>query len=227
MKKIKILDIVFENKIQEFEIESFRGAISSLVGFENTMFHNHIGEKTLVYSYPFIQYKTRKGQASFSCIAQGVDEASHFFTKKTWSFSMTGRKVDLKIDTFQLRNAYFDITDSMYQYQLKKWQPLNQENFKKFNQLKSIEDKISFLESILIGNILSMGKSIDWKIEKKINCSITEVVDQKLEKFKKNQIITFDIIIRTNALLPIQIGLGKGVSHGYGVIEKKEQLLNN
>lgn len=222
MKKIKILDIVFENKIQEFEIDAFRGAISNIVGFENTMFHNHIGN-ALAYSYPFIQYKTRKGQASFSCIAQGVEEVDQFFNKKTWSFSMTGRKVDLKIDTFQLRNAYFDITDSVFKYHIRKWQPLNQENFKKFNQLRSIEDKISFLESILIGNILSMGKSIDWKIEKKIQCNIIEVLDQKIEKFKKNQIITFDIIIATNALLPIQIGLGKGVSHGYGVIEKKEQ----
>jgi hypothetical protein len=227
LKKLKILDIVFENKIEEFEIESFRGAISRLVGFENTMFHNHISKNKLSYSYPLIQYKTRKGCASFTCISQGVEEASQFFEKKDWSFSMTGRKIQLKVDTFQLRNAYYDVAADLYIYTLKKWQPLNQENFRKFNQLNSIEEKIAFLEAILIGNILSMGKSIDWMIENKIKLSIDEIINQKMIRFKKNQVITFDLKFATNALLPVQIGLGKGVSHGYGIIEKREELKPN
>jgi len=226
LKKLKILDIIFENKIEEFEIESFRGAVSRLVGFENTMFHNHISNEKLAYSYPLVQYKTRFGKASFSCIAQGVEEASQFFMKKDWVFSMSGRTINLKIDTFQLRNAFYDVTDKFYCYTLHKWQPLNQDNFKKFNLLNTIEDKIRFLESILVGNILSMGKSIDWIIENKIILSIDEIIDQKLLKFKKNQVLTFDLKFMTNTLLPLQIGLGKGVSHGYGIIEKREEINN-
>lgn len=226
MKKLKILDIVFENKIEEFEIEAFRGAISRLVGFENTLFHNHISNDKLAYSYPFVQYKTRKGRASFSCIAQGVDEASDFFKKSERNFVISGKHIHLKVDTFQLRNAYYDVSNSLYQYEIHKWQPLNQENFKKYNSLPDAISKISFLESILIGNILSMGKSIDWKIESKINLSIQEVKDQNSVRFKKTQIITFDLTFISNVLLPIQIGLGKGVSHGFGVIEKRIELNN-
>ena len=224
MKKLKILDIVFENKIEEFEIEAFRGAISRLVGFENTLFHNHISNEKLAYSYPFVQYKTRKGRASFSCIAQGVDEASEFFKKNERKFVISGKQIHLKVDTFQLRNAFYDVTNTMYSYEIHKWQPLNQENFKKYNALSDAQSKISFLQSILVGNILSMGKSIDWKIESKIELSIVEVLDQKTIKFKKTQIMTFDLIIHSNVLLPVQIGLGKGVSHGFGVIEKRIEL---
>lgn len=223
--QIKILDIVFENKIKQFEIEAFRGAISRLVGFENTLFHNHLSNERLAYSYPLVQYKIKNGKASFSCIAQGVEEASHFFTNKNWQFTISGRSIKLEIDTFQLRNAYFDVkSNTTYEYTLNHWQPFNQDNVKKFNELKTTEDKINLLEAILIGNILSMGKSLNWKIESQIKLSIEEILDQVAVKFKKNQVIVFDVKFSCNVLLPRQIGLGKAVSHGFGVIEKRTEL---
>jgi hypothetical protein len=45
-----------------------------------------------------------------------------------------------------------------------------------------------------------------------------------MEKFKKNAVLTFDLVFNSNMLLPIQIGLGKAVSHGFGVLEKREEL---
>jgi len=224
--KVKILDIVFENQIADFEIEAFRGAVSRLVGYENTMFHNHLSDNKLVYAYPLIQYKTINGSAAFSCIAQGVEEVAHFFHKKDWSFEMTGRKVQLKIDTFQLRNAKFDVIQKKHTYTLQNWQPLNQENHKKFNAIRSAIEKIQFLEAILIGNILSMAKSLNWTVTEKIEMSILEVIDQRIKKFKKNEVLTFDLTFESNVLLPVQIGLGKGVSHGFGIIVKRQVIKN-
>ena len=66
MTKVKILDIVFENSIEDFEIEAFRGAVSKLVGYENTLFHNHLSDNKLVYAYPLVQYKRIKSKAAFT-----------------------------------------------------------------------------------------------------------------------------------------------------------------
>ena len=76
------------------------------------------------------------------------------------------------------------------------------------------------LEGILIGNILSMGKSLEWHITDKIQLKIVEVFDEKKVTFKKNSVMTFDVLIQSNVILPNNIGLGKGVSHGFGIIEK-------
>ena len=220
MKKIKIFDVVFTNEIEGYEIEAFRGAIAKLVGFENTFFHNHISDTKVAYSYPLIQYKTNKRQAGFSFIAQGVEEAKSFFTSKNWEISISGRKMKLEIDTMHLRNAYLDVANEISKYKIQKWMPLNQENFKKYIGLKSPLEKVEMLESILKGNILSMGKSLDWKIKNQIKMSIQEVFDEKKIVFKKNSVITLDLMFESNAILPSNIGLGKGVSHGFGIIER-------
>jgi hypothetical protein len=224
--QIKVLDIVFENKIKPFEIEAFRGAISRIVGFENTMFHNHINDEKLAYAYPLIHYKTINNQAAFTCIGSGVEEATSFFKQKSWHFEMTGKKIQLKIDTFQLRNCKFQLTDRKISYKLSNWLPLNQTNFIKFNKIVNTIDKIEFLERILVGNILSMAKAINWTITDRIDLSIDEVIDQKTVLFKRNNLLAFDILFSANIELPNQIGLGKGVSHGYGIIKHKKQNLN-
>jgi hypothetical protein len=224
MKKIKILDVVFTNEIEGYEIEAFRGAISKLVGFENTLYHNHINDTKLAYSYPLIQYKIIKRQASFSFIAQGVEEAKAFFTNKDWNINISGRSMKLEIDTFNLKNAFFKVENEVYKYKIRKWMPLNQENFKKYIQLKSVEERIDLLTSILIGNILSMAKSLDWKITNQIDLSIDEVIDEQKITFKKNSVITFDLCFISNVQLPTNIGLGKGVSHGFGILETKYKI---
>ena len=224
MKKTKIFDVVFNNQIKSFEIEAFRGAIAKLVGYEHVSFHNHLSDSKVVYAYPLVQYKIEDKKASFSFIAQGVEDARTFFLNKKWEIEISGRKIKLEIDTFQLRNGLFDIGKEQFDYKIKHWMPLNQENFKKYVQLKTIEDKIKMLEGILIGNILSMGKSLDWKITDKIQLNIIEVSDEQKVIFKKTSVLTFDILIHSNVILPNNIGLGKGVSHGFGVIESKNKI---
>jgi hypothetical protein len=218
--KTKIFDVVFNNKIKSFEIEAFRGAIAKLVGYEHVSFHNHISESKVAYSYPLVQYKIKNGLASFSFIAHGVEDARTFFLKNNWEIVISGRKIKLEIDTFQLRNGLFDTGTNEINYKIIQWMPLNQENFKRYLKLNTIEEKINMLEGILIGNILSMGKSLEWHITDKIQLKIVEVFDEKKVTFKKNSVITFDLLIQSNVILPNNIGLGKGVSHGFGVIKK-------
>ena len=220
MVNTKIFDVVFNNKIKSFEIEAFRGAISKLVGYEHISFHNHLSDSKVTYAYPLVQYKIKNGKASFSFIANGVEDARTFFLQNNWEIEISGRKIKLEIDTFQLRNGVFDIGDALKLYRVKQWMPLNQENFKRYVLLKTVDEKINMLEGILIGNILSMGKSLEWHITDKIQLKIVEVFDEKKVTFKKNSVMTFDVLIQSNVILPNNIGLGKGVSHGFGIIEK-------
>lgn len=225
--KAKIFDVVFCNEIQSYEIEAFRGAIAKLVGFENKLYHNHIDKNKVQYTYPLIQYKIVKKNVGFTCIGQGVEEARAFFINNKWEISISGRTFNLVIDTFSLRNGEFDVGKGIREYKINNWMPLNQENFNKFQKLKTVLEKIDFLESILIGNILSMGKSMNWRIEDKIDLKINEVFEERYVLYKKNKVKTFDLSFHTNVILPTNIGLGKGVSHGFGILEKYKEIVKS
>ena len=56
MKKIRYLEVTFENDIEPWEVPAFRGAIIATAGKEHVLFHNHDDDK-FRYSYPLIQYK--------------------------------------------------------------------------------------------------------------------------------------------------------------------------
>lgn len=88
-------------------------------------------------------------------------------------------------------------------------------------QYKSISDEISrmeLLEKILIGNLISFAKGIGWDIKREIKVRISKILKTKNLKYKNTHLLAFGIEFSGNFSLPTYLGLGKGVSHGYGVV---------
>ena len=46
----------------------------------------------------------------------------------------------------------------MINYHIHNWLPLNSDNYKKYQNISILSERINFLEKILIGNILSLQK---------------------------------------------------------------------
>lgn len=86
MKKIRIVEIIFENEIVAESIPAFREAIASKVEIENVLFHNHLDDNYR-FAYPLIQYKRIGNNAAIMCVDQGVDEIYHLFDKAKWIWS--------------------------------------------------------------------------------------------------------------------------------------------
>jgi hypothetical protein len=79
---------------------------------------------------------------------------------------------------------------------------------------------------ILIGNIISFAKGVKWDIEKNISLKIQSIEKEGLLKFKKNQLLGISLKFEANVFLPNYIGLGKGVSHGFGIIKQIRKTEN-
>lgn len=220
MKKIRTLLVVFENEISAGLISSFRGAVISRVGFDNKTFHNHEGDK-YIYKYPAIQYKVVGKKAALYCVGEGVDEIHNFFGLSNWDIIVQGRKLDLKIDRLDLNSFNFNVWDKMFSYQIRNWLALNTENYKKYQQLEGLAERIQMLEKTLTGNILSFAKGIDWHIEKPVKVQIQELIMEKKMHYKGVPLMAFDVDFRTNVFLPNFLGLGKSASHGFGVVYNK------
>jgi hypothetical protein len=218
MKKVRILSVTFDNEIKPYEIEAFRGSVIHKAGLEHDIFHNHTSDGKTINRYPLIQYKQIKNKPCIFCIEQGVDEIHHFFTNKDWTVHISGRKLDLKIDRLDLKSFTMQVWNKTFDYTITDWIALNRENYRKYKELEEEEHKKALLRSVLIGNIISMAKSIKWDVDKTIELTISNILRIKPVNFKNNKLIAFDVQFRCNVFLPVFIGLGKGASHGMGVI---------
>lgn len=220
MQKVRTLFISFEEPIKNSEVRAFRAAISERAGRKHILFHNHLDDKRFLYLYPKIQYKVINQQPAIICINEGIEQIHHFFTKPSWDFLLNGRLYHVKVNKLFVNQYHLNVWESMFHYKLIRWHALSQSNYEKYKLLTDEKQRIEMLEQILVGNILSFAKGIDWHVDKQIKMKIDKILTTRLLPFKKNLFLTFDVIFHTNVFLPSFIGLGKNVSCGYGIVKQ-------
>ena len=222
MCKIRILEVSFDTHLQPYQLPQLRGAIISKVGFEYDLFHNHNKETNNFYNrYPLIQYKidTHKGQMRpmILCIENAIEEAFHFFSKSDLTVNIKGKQYDLKIAQLKINTYMVNKEQIINSYRLHKWQALNPEAYKKYNQIDSFSSKLMFLEKRLQTHISSFASGVGCRFASSISIEITNLLKTEWINFKNIKTLAFTIDFKTNISLPDFIGLGKGSALGYGV----------
>ena len=221
MRTIRMLTVVFDLELGTEKVQAFRGAIVEKVGRENTLFHNHLEDSGLRYKYPSIQYKLVNHKAAIFCVGDGIDEIHNLFAQPQWNINIHGKRVVLSIYELNLKNFNLSVHDKpLFKYKLKNWLGLNQNNYNVYNNLDSAAERLVFLEKILVGNILSFARGIDWQIDQQVVVNVQEILKTSKLSYKGTPLKAFDLEFRSNVDLPNFMGLGKSASHGYGVVEK-------
>lgn len=221
--KQRILILRFKTNIYHNELEMFRGAVNeALKDDSSTLFHNHEGDK-FRYSYPLIQYKRINRNAALVCINEGTEAIGLLLNKGSFEIRLGNRMTELEIDSVKANQHLIQTWDSSFTYYLRKWLPLNQENYAEYQKLEGVADKCIFLERIITSNILSMGKGLGIHFENEIKTKITEIADTTLIRYKNVKMMAFDVEFKTNVSLPDYIGLGKGASTGFGMVARKRE----
>lgn len=220
LKKIRFLRIQFEPEIAAFEIPAFRGAIASKAGLEHVLFHNHLNDKDLRYDYPVIQYKRIGINPAIVCVDYGVDEIHHLFSTQNLTIHIGDRPLELGVKNLQMHQYTLQVWEKSFHYRLYNWLALSQENYQRYHSIQDELERIEFLESILTANIIAFAKGVKWDVDRTIRLRIDEVMRAKLVPYKSQRLMAFDLTFRTNVFLPDFIGLGKGVSLGFGTVSQ-------
>ncbi|MBW6461413.1 MAG: hypothetical protein K0B08_12655 [Bacteroidales bacterium] len=152
-KKIRILTVIFDTEIAGHELPAFRGAIVEKAGKESILFHNHLDSKTFLYKYPLIQYKRFGRKPGIICIDYGVDEIHKYFENDSWDIKISDRWLNMKICRLNLNQFTLQVWDRQLPYSIRNWIALNQENYRKYLEINSMQEKLIFLEKTLIANI--------------------------------------------------------------------------
>lgn len=220
MPNVRVIKIVFDTVLKMHEIPAFRGGIISVVGREQVIFHNHLGDERYHYAYPLVQYKTQGKNAGIVCVGDGVDEIHHFFTKNDGIIRIGSANRPLHVENVKINRFQVQVGEHNLSYRIKNWLPLNEKNFEKYQRIDSLQEKLLFLEKILTGNVLSFAKGIGWTVDQPIQTAITNLPEVSWLRHKGVKLMAMDIDFKINVCLPFDIGLGKGASVGFGSIEK-------
>lgn len=214
-RAIPLLVVRFENCLRPHEVKCFRGAVIQALREDNVLFHNHKGDK-LRYAYPLVQYKTIGGHASIVCVDKGVEAIGYFFSAQKKVLMIGENQTELRLQSVLHNEFCLKRTTMWNSYRLRRWLPLNSENYKTYQEIDNMSKKIEFLEKVLVGNILSLGKGIEVFFDEPVECSITEVERSYLIANKGVKVMAFDLCFKCNVRLPYHIGLGKNASIGCG-----------
>lgn len=217
------MTIVFNTPLKQSEIRKFRGAVIHAAGAEHTLFHNHNG-RNFNYKYPLIQYRIIGGKAAIVCLNEGVEQMQALFARGfIGSHLMLGDECrgDVMIESIRQKEFSLGVLDTPIKYHISRWLPLNQQNYAYWKQMEDDTEKIEKLNSVLVGNIISFAKGIGWHIDDRIVCSVdAESIISRQTRYKDQTLISFSLDFSTNLVLPMGLGLGKGVSSNFGVVSR-------
>lgn len=179
--------------------------------------HHHIEEAGYLYTYPQIQYKQIGGTPIILGIEEGVEILKKISDDLT-ELKLGKSKYEVESIQMTQMNAEFGPCRENHHYKfITHWLALNPANYERYKGMNDWKEKKEFLNGILVGNILSMCKSLDYVVTSKLYVH-SRLDDEKIE-FKGVPVIGFIGEFRVNFQIPEFFGLGKGVSQGFGVVK--------
>ena len=226
MERIKVLTVRFVNEIMREEVPLFRGAIINAMEDANLLFHNHEEDGRLRYAYPLIQYKRINQKAAIVCLGEGTEAIGQFFSSCNFDLKLGERLVKLEVETVNAHQHLIQIWDSEFTYHIRRWLPLNQDNYAAYCKEESLAAKYALLERLLTANILSFAKGIGVRFEGQVVTRIIQMDEPQTQNYKGVKLMSFDAEFKSNVSLPDYIGLGKGVSLGMGTIKSVDNKNN-
>jgi hypothetical protein len=125
-----------------------------------------------------------------------------------------------KVERIQMTQLNAEIGPCRENHQYKfitPWLALNPSNYEKYKAITDWKAKKEFLNGILVGNLLSLCKSLDYVVTRKLY--VHSRLDDEEVTFKGVPVIGFTGEFRVNFKIPDFFGLGKGVSQGFGVVK--------
>jgi hypothetical protein len=237
-KQIKVHTAVFDIPIRTRQIKNFRAAVNEVyfsredvfkkLGLSAELFMNrneNSGYSSNLYDYPLIQYQSfyRAGfRAAITGIEEGAEATSHLlrykpptitFDKKTFDFTLVDEiEQDFKIGMVQIEHFY----------RINYWLPLNPENYTRWKNSAGLHGRITILNKCLAGHVKSFLRRMHFGDQSsEIQVKIHDI-EQKHNRITLHgqTVICYSVIFRSNVCLPDNIGLGQGVSFGFGRIKR-------
>ena len=221
---MKYLSVQFDQRLRPSELPYFRSAVIEKTQRENDLFHNHRSSTAVIYRYPLIQYKLFQGRAGIVCLEDGTDAIHQLFSVPDLDLRIGRQTRNFRVQDMHLTHHDLRLTERPNRYYLRDYLPFNSQNFQRWTALAGdTHTQLDLLTGTLRGNLLALAKGIGWWIDGRVEVRPLHLYRVRTQRYKGQPMLCFDLSFMTNVVLPIGVGLGKGVSVGFGVVESKKK----
>ena len=221
MHPIHLTTIRFpEIQLATRDAHKLRGFFGTFFMQHSPLLHNHLETGEATYRYPLVQYKVLNGMPTLVGLNEGADLLITLFLNiKT--LEIGERTFPVYEKNIESKMIDIGLAADLHAYRFQTlWMALNQKNYIEY--LGEDDDhKGRHLKAILVGNILSFFKGMNYRAEGNIMANL-KITNQRETQFKNNAMLAFEGEFVTNALLPCLIGLGKSVARGFGTITESK-----
>jgi len=197
----------------ERRARQLRGSLATCFS-DDPLFHQHDDAGRPLYRYPRIQYRWRAGRG----VVTGWGEAAQRLPQLPW-LTLDIRLGDEPIHIDEIRlatyQAEFGISPRLLHYQLESPVLLfNQKNYQHYKELNATGRRDES-DRLLIAQLLTAMRGLDVDFDSQLYAAFTQV-QKVICHYKQQQLVGVSGRFMSNAVLPAGLGIGHGVSHGFG-----------
>ncbi|MBM4330972.1 MAG: hypothetical protein FJ117_07050 [Deltaproteobacteria bacterium] len=214
-----ILKLKFDRPLdRKVKTKDLRGAVSNLYP-EERLLHQHRENGKIDYHHPLVQYKIINGNCLLVGFKDGAKLLANLDLAAKTLFLGCGNYTILTTE-LEFHHTPIKTTETVQSYSfLTPWLALNEKNYEKYQMLGTWGKKKQLLEKIMIGNIISMSKSLGYTVPAPIEANIYYLKEVKTS-LKGTPMLGFLGTFSVNFEIPDYWGIGKSVSRGFGTIKK-------
>ena len=168
------------------------------------------------YLYPRVQVKILNEQIYIIGIKEGIDSVLSLIDNIR-SFNFGNITINIEKYDIEENKDQFITTEKLLRYKfITPWIALNKSTGGKYRFLTD-QEKPLFLNQLLGKNLLFIAKELGFDIKNKIftKVSINNLIPEKIDE---NGWGAFTGEFKTNFLIPSYIGLGNGITRGFGTL---------
>ncbi len=204
------------------QIHKFRGFVGNIFK-EHDLIHNHDDQGKPIYRYPLIQFKLVGGTPAVIAVTEKAVAVFSKIFMKLDKIVIEDNVIPIFEKDLQIEEAEFGYSDEIFMYEfVSPWIGLNQNNFRSYCDADRSDqaEKNQILKKVIIGNILSMSKYLDYRLSKDQKIKTDHKLKEKKVNLKGKTMTGFSGIFKTNFLIPDYLGIGKSVSRGFGAVRR-------
>ena len=215
--ELTTLTLCCDQSLKENDARFFRGFFGQR--YKNRVEFHHHGPSGLLYQHPLIQYKTIGGVGR----VMGLESGSFLVRALPAidTLNLNGQTLNVIEQNRNTETISFGATEAPVKYRfLSPWLALNQANHQCYNKLLNKAKRKDLLSRILIGNLISLCKSVRLTITHRLKANLSVEQVRSIEIKSDVMLIGFMGTFTVNFQLPTLWGIGKQSARGFGTVRQ-------
>ncbi len=214
---MRLLYLIFDQPLDRRNIAGFRASVARAAGYEQDLLHNHRTDGSVQYRYPLVQYRSEAGRAGLIGLNEGAQAIYDWYSRSDNRLWWNDAEHNLALYRIDMQSVEIVFDEPPRRYRLTQWLALNERHYHNWQTITDPADQRAELERLLAAHILTFCRAVDWRLPQRLEVAIDDVLAVRRTRFLGVNVMGFDVNFHSNLALPYGIGLGKGVSHGFGV----------